>query len=70
MSKYTLGEKLREIEREVKFRRSVYARMVAEHRMLREEADRRIAIMQEIATDYREQCEQEQPVLQFPRGHT
>lgn len=39
-------------EREVKMRRKVYPRWVADGRMKQEQADREIAIMESIAMDY------------------
>jgi len=42
-------------EREVAYRRRVYPRLVAEHRMSREHADREIAMMEEIAVRLKDQ---------------
>lgn len=52
-------EKHREAMREVGYRRQVYERRVAAQQMSRSEADRKIAIMQEIADEYRELAEKE-----------
>lgn len=46
-------------EREVKMRRRVYARWVAEGKMPGRTADREIAVMESIAADYRHQAEAE-----------
>lgn len=53
MTKYSDGEKAAAAEREVAMRRSVYAIRIDSRKMTRAEADREIAIMQEIADDYR-----------------
>lgn len=53
MPKFSDEEKLRAAEREVKFRRRVYPRWVQANRMSQEEADRQIALMDDIADDYR-----------------
>lgn len=50
-------EKRAAAEREVKFRKRVYARRVAEGRMRQEQADREIALMEAIAADYRAKSE-------------
>jgi hypothetical protein len=47
-------DKLRAVEREIKYRRRVYGRLVEEGRMIRAKADEGIAIMEAIAEDYRE----------------
>lgn len=43
-----LDEMIREVRRELKFRRSVYARAVAGNRMNKGEADRRIDVMRAV----------------------
>lgn len=50
--KFSREEKLKEIAREIAFRRNVYPKQVARKVMSGNEADRRIAIMLEIAKDY------------------
>lgn len=50
-------EKRQCAEREAKMRRRVYPRWVADGRMKQEQADREIAIMDEIARDYRSKGE-------------
>jgi len=51
--KFTDQQKHEAAERELRFRRRVYARRVAEGRMKQEQADHEIEIMSEIANDYR-----------------
>lgn len=46
-------------KREVAYRRRVYARLVANGRMSQDKADREIAIMDAIASDYRAKAEAE-----------
>jgi hypothetical protein len=50
----TNRDKMVEIRRELKVRREVYPRLVADRRLKQEDADRRIAIMTAILEDYRE----------------
>jgi hypothetical protein len=49
---FTAAEKRAEILREIKFRERVYGRLVESGGMKQADAERRIAIMQEIADDY------------------
>lgn len=49
--------------REVGYRKRVYARRVAAEQMTQAKADAEIAIMQEIADDYRRLAEVEEPRL-------
>lgn len=50
---FTHADKLASVEREIGFRKRVYARRVAENKMKQETADREIAIFEAIAADYR-----------------
>lgn len=50
---YSPAEKLAAIEREMKMRRRVYPRWVADGRMTQAKADAEIAVMEAIAEDYR-----------------
>lgn len=59
MSDYTAAEKLEELERELKMRRRVYPRWIAERRMTAALMNRRIGILEAIAADYREQAKAE-----------
>ena len=52
MAEFTAREKSAEAKREVSYRRSVYARLVNAAKMSQARADQRIAIMEEIMTDY------------------
>ncbi len=56
---YTAEEKAAEAEREVSFREHVYKKQVEQGRMTLKDAARRIAIMGEIAADYRTQAQSE-----------
>jgi hypothetical protein len=49
---FTHQEKYEELERELKMRKQVFDRLVANGNLSPETAKRRIAIMQEIADDY------------------
>jgi hypothetical protein len=49
---FTYAEKLAEARREVAMRKNVYPHHVARGKMTQEAADRHLAIMQEIVTDY------------------
>jgi len=66
---FTAAEKRREAEREVSQRLYIYARMVTEGKLTQVEADRRIAIMEAIAEDYRAQGEKEEPQFKFPDSY-
>jgi hypothetical protein len=65
MARFSNAEKQREAAREVVYRRKVYARMVTEGKMHQVEADRRIAIMEEIAEDYFTLAETDAPRLEL-----
>lgn len=53
---FTAQKKLDAIERELGFRRRVYARRVAEKLMTQKLADEQIAVFEAIARDYRNQA--------------
>ena len=55
MNGYTAADKLKEVERELYFRRRVYKGMIERNQMTRKTADKQIAIMEAIAEDYRQQ---------------
>ncbi len=57
---FTDRDKADEAKREVAMRRRVYPRWVQDGRMKQADADRKIAIMEAIATDYRERAETEE----------
>ena len=59
--------KLREIDRELAMRRSVYPHWVLSRRMDAGAAERQIAIMEAIADDYRVKVEQASPKFNFDR---
>jgi hypothetical protein len=56
---FTATEKLDCINREIKMRRRVYPRWVAEGRMTQEKANSEIACMEAIAQDYEKQAQGE-----------
>jgi hypothetical protein len=56
---YTTTEKLKAVERELGFRRRVYASRVAEGRMKQTDADFQIGVFLAIADDYRTLAEAE-----------
>lgn len=56
---FTADQKLAAIERELKLRRRVYARRVAEKRMTQALANEQIAVFEEIEADYRKLAEKE-----------
>jgi hypothetical protein len=51
-AQFSALEKHREAQREVELRKSVYERLIVMGVMSRSEAERKIAIMQEISDDY------------------
>jgi len=56
---FTAQEKLKAIERELKYRRSVYGRMLLTNSITQEFADRQIKVFEEIAEDYQELAKKE-----------
>jgi hypothetical protein len=60
MSNFTAKEKHDEVIREVEMRKSMFPRWVTMGKLTQREADRRIAIMREIADDYRKLANREQ----------
>lgn len=52
MGNYTAEDKLRAVERELKYRRRVYARRVLEGKMTQALADEQISIFEAILADY------------------
>jgi len=49
---FTFKQKLEAVEREIKLRKRVYRRWVQDKRMSQPEADRQIAVFEEIREDY------------------
>jgi hypothetical protein len=66
---YSADQKYREAKREVGYRQHVYGKMVKAGNMLPEEAKMRIAIMSEIAEEYRKQAEADAPQIKFPDSY-
>lgn len=54
---FTPREKQKEAERELSVRRYVYAKRVAANKMSKQESDRQIALMAEIADDYKAEAD-------------
>lgn len=52
---FTPADKLKAVERELGYRRRVYARLVAERKMKPLDMDRELALFEAIAADYRAQ---------------
>lgn len=59
---FTPAEKAHEAEREINMRAQVYPRQVRAGKMSQDSADRRIAIMKEIAAEYKALAQREQLV--------
>lgn len=59
MSTFTETEKLEAIRREIKYRRRVYAKRVAEGTMFKATHDYQIAIFEAIEADYVQRAEKE-----------
>jgi hypothetical protein len=53
VSDFTAATKLAAVERELKYRRRVYPRLIEEGRMSHETSKAQIAIFEDIAADYR-----------------
>lgn len=66
---FTAKELAREAEREVIMRHEVFANRVAAGRMRQDVADRRIAMMREIARRLKAQAEAEEPQGQLWHDH-
>lgn len=56
---FTADDKLAAVERELGYRRHVYARRVEAERMTQAMADKQIAVFEAIAADYRAAAEKE-----------
>jgi len=69
MSTITEHDKLRCVERELSFRRRVYARRVEQGKMKEAEADRELAVMECIRQDYHRSAQLCEPQL-FPNDAT
>jgi len=52
-ARFTEQQKLEAVEREIGFRRRVYARRVAEQKMTQQKSDYEIGVFEAIAEDYR-----------------
>jgi uncharacterized protein CbrC (UPF0167 family) len=57
--KFDAGTKLAAVEREIKFRKRVYPRFIADGKMTDGFAASQIAVMEAIAEDYREEAQKE-----------
>jgi hypothetical protein len=56
---FTAAEKLKAVERELAYRRRVYARQIEAGKMTQALADAQISVMSAIADDYRAMAEKE-----------
>jgi hypothetical protein len=63
---FTAEEKRAEALREVEMRQQVYEGLVRAHSLSQQEADRRIALMREIAEDYSQLAEKERAFREEP----
>ncbi len=63
MTEFGAQDKLECVERELRFRRVVYARRVDRQVMSKEQMDHEIRCMEAIAADYREQVRATEPEL-------
>jgi hypothetical protein len=61
---FTIDEKLKELDREIMQRHRVYKRLIASGKMHKDTASRQIAILSEIAADYRDRAK-EGPLFNF-----
>jgi hypothetical protein len=52
MTEITSKDKLREVRREIGYRSHVYARLVGQGKMTKDEAEKKIAVMTAIEVDY------------------
>jgi hypothetical protein len=57
MATITVLDKLECIERELKYRRFVYPKWIANNKMAQHKADREIAVMESIRDDYKRSAE-------------
>lgn len=60
MTTFTYRDKMRECQREAGYRRFVYPKLVASGKMRQAEADKRIAILEEMALDYGRAAEKQE----------
>ncbi|RWP05077.1 hypothetical protein [Mesorhizobium sp.] len=63
MTTFTAAELAKEAEREAKYRRWVYPRLVSDGRMSAAEAERRISMMETIAGKLRKEEEEKERLL-------
>jgi hypothetical protein len=63
MTTFTAAELAKEAEREAKYRRWVYARLVSDGRMRAAEAERRISMMETIAERLRKEEKEKERLL-------
>jgi hypothetical protein len=60
--RFTTEDKRQAIDRELRYRRHVYARRVANGQMTQQLADRQIAVMEAILADYQQAAQSERLV--------
>lgn len=66
MPAFTWRDKMREAQKEVGYRRFVYPKLVASGKMSQADADRRIAIMDEMAADYGRAAQKQERAESLP----
>jgi hypothetical protein len=59
----TAVDKLECAERELRYRRRVYGRLVERGKMTKEQSERELELMAAIAEDYRQLCDEDAPQL-------
>lgn len=64
--RYSDEEKLKELDRELMQRHRVYRRLIERGKMSQDQAARQIAIMNDVANDYRERVKA--PLFSFDNG--
>jgi hypothetical protein len=63
MTTYSTGDKLKCVERELRYRKYVYPNRVADGKMTQDEATRQTEIMEAIVWDYTRRLADEEPSL-------
>lgn len=66
----TAAEKMECAERELRYRRRVYGRLVERGKMTKAQADRELELMEAIALDYRALAEEEPATMFFETRRT
>jgi hypothetical protein len=67
MPEWTARDKLKEVERELKYRRFVYPKAIERNQMTVKASNRQMHIMEAIADDYRERIARDEDLLRLAR---